>query len=99
MPVSRYADAQKTGLDRIIKLAKAMCLLVLTFRTIIDAKFPDSVPIQALMTAIAALCPLIAAADEEYQAYQLSTLLPPSDSADISGINPDADPAADPDIV
>ena len=85
-------------MDKIIKLAKAMCVLVLAFKVVIDAKFPDSVPIQALMVAIATVCTLLPAADEEFQAYNLSMLTPPEDSGDIVGINPEADPAEAPDL-
>lgn len=95
---SYYDDFQKTGLDKMLKIAKVLCRLVQTFRVIIDAKFPDSVPIQALMTAISLLCPLIADADAEFRAYQTDSTLPPADALETVGIDPDAPDAIDPDF-
>lgn len=93
-----YADYEKTGLDKMIKLAKVLCRLVQTFAVIINAKFPDSVPIQALLAAILALCPLIADADAEFLAYKIDSTLPPSDAGETVGINPDAPAAVDPEL-
>ena len=98
MASNPYEDYQKTGMDKMIKLAKVLCRLVATFKVVIDAKFPDNVAIQALMTAILALCPLIPDADAEFQAYQLDVTPPPSDAGEIIGINPDATPASPPDL-
>lgn len=96
--VNPYSDYQKTGLDKMIKFAKILCRLVMTFKVVIDAKFPDNVPIQALVTAILALCPLIPDADMAFAEYQLDQTLPPDDSGDITGINPDAPAAQPPDL-
>lgn len=93
-----YEDYKKTGMDKMIKLAKTLCRLVQVFKVVIDAKFPDSVPIQALVTAILALCPLIADADAAFLAYELDATLPPADAGDTIGINPDAPAAVAPDI-
>jgi len=93
-----YADYKKTGLDKMIKFAKVLCGLVATFKVVIDAKFPDNVAIQALVTAILALCPLIPDADAEFQAWALDQALPPADAGEIVGINPDAPAAVAPDI-
>jgi len=98
MAVNPYEDYQKTGLDKMIKLAKILCRLVQTFKVVIDAKFPDNIAIQALVTAILALCPLIPDADAEFQAYQLDQALPPEDAGEIVGINPDAPAAVDPEF-
>lgn len=93
-----YEDYKKTGLDKMIKLAKTLCFLVQTFEVIIRAKFPDSVPIMALLDAIKALCLLIPDADAEFQQWILDQTPPPADSADIAGINPDAPEAPEGDI-
>lgn len=93
-----YEDYKKTGLDKMIKLAKVLCRLVQTFKVIIDAKFPDSVPIQALVTAIIALCALIPDAESEFLAWELDQTLPPADVGDTLGINPDAPAAQPPDL-
>lgn len=99
MPVANpYEDYKKTGMDKMIKLAKVLCRLVQTFKVVIDAKFPDNVPIQALVTAILALCPLIPDADAEFQAWELDATLPPADAGDTIGINVDAPPAEPPDL-
>lgn len=99
MPANPYEDYQKTGLEKMIKFAKVLCGLVATFKVVIDAKFPDNVAIQALVTAILALCPLIPEADAEFKAYQLDMTLPPSDAGETGGINVDAPPAVPPDFV
>lgn len=93
-----YEDYKKTGLDKMIKLAKTLCLLVQTFEVIIRSKFPDSVPINALLDAIKTLCLLVPDADAAFQEWVLDQTPPPADSADIAGINPDAPAAVDPDI-
>lgn len=98
MPVNPYEDYQKTGMDKMIKLAKVLCRLVQTFEVIIRAKFPDNVAIIALLEAIKNLCVLIPDADAEFQAYILDQTLPPADPNEISGINPDAPSAKPPDL-
>lgn len=99
MAINPYEDYQRTGMDKMIKLAKVLCRLVQTFKVVIDAKFPDNVAIQALMTAILALCPLIPEADAEFQAFILSQTPPPADAGDTVGINPEAPAAVPPDFV
>lgn len=98
MPTNPYADYEKTGMDKMIKLAKVLCRLVQTFEVIIRAKFPDNVAIIALLEAIKNLCVLIPDADAEFQAYILDQTPPPSDPNEISGINPDAPAAQPPDL-
>lgn len=93
-----YEDYQKTGLDKMLKLAKTLCRLVQAFEVIIRAKFPDSVPIKALLVAIANLCQLLPAADAEFAAWELNTAPVPSDPMDTGGINPDAPEAIDPEF-
>lgn len=93
-----YADYQKTGLKKMIQLAKVLCQLVQTFEVIIRAKFPNSVPILALLTAIKELCALLPAADAEFQAFALDTTAIPSDTADLAGIDPSAPPAEPPSL-
>lgn len=94
-----YADYQKTGLDKMIKLAKTLCRLVLDFEVIIIAVFPDSDPIKFLLAAIKDLCALIPAAEAEFAAWEMNTALPPADPMDTAGINPEADEAVPPDFV
>jgi hypothetical protein len=98
MPVNPYEDYQKTGLDKMIKIARTLCRLVQTFEIIIRAKFPDSVPINALLSAIAALCLLIPEAETEFRAYVVDATPPPSDALDTVGIDESAPPAASPDL-
>lgn len=93
-----YESYEKTGLDKMIKLAKVLCRLVLTFEVIIRAKFPDSVPIIALLEAIKQLCVLVPDADADFQAYILDTTPPPADAGEAAGINPDAPAAQPPDL-
>lgn len=93
-----YVDYQKTGLDKMIKLAKILCRLVQTFEVIIRAKFPDSLPIIALLEAIKNLCLLVPDADAEFQAFILDQTPPPADASEAAGINPDAPAAQPPDL-
>ena len=93
-----YEDYKKTGMDKMIKLAKTLCFLVATFEVIIRAKFPDSVPIIALLDAIKVLCTLLPEADAEFQQWILDQTPPPADSGDIAGINPEAPAAPEGDI-
>jgi|SRR5690349_11665585 len=93
-----YADYKKTGMDKMLALAKTLCRLVQAFEVIINAVFPDSVAIQLLLTAIKNVCALLPDAEAEFYAWQLDQTLPPADAGDALGIIVDAPPAQAPDI-
>jgi hypothetical protein len=94
-----YSDYKKTGMDKMLALAKTLCRLVNAFETIIINVFPDSPAIILLMGAIKNVCALLPEAEGEFLQWQLDQTLPPADAGDISGINPDAPAAIDPDFV
>jgi hypothetical protein len=99
LPASPYADYERTGMDKMIKLAKVLCKTVAAFEVIIRAKFPDNGAIIVLLEAIKNVCLLLPAADAEFAVWELSQQPPPIDSGDTAGIDPTAPPAADPDLV
>lgn len=92
-----YADYQKTGLKKMLALAKVLCDLTLRFKHIILANFPDSLPIAALLIAIENLCTKIPDADAEFQAFNQDVTLPPSDPSTAAGVDPSAPAAVAPD--
>lgn len=97
--MSMYENYEKTGYKKMLDLAKTLCRLVQTFEVIIRAKFPDSVPIIALLDAIKVLCELLPAADDAFQSLTLNTTPPESDAEMTPGYDPSAPAAVDPDFV
>jgi hypothetical protein len=97
MPTSPYDDYKKTGVNKMLALAKTLCRLVQMFRVIIVAKFPESGAIYALLIIIDQLCELLPEADAEFKAYN-DSLVPPADtSEETGGYDPSAPEALPPD--
>lgn len=90
MPTDAYDDFKRDGLDKLIKLAKVMCATVNTFAPIIRGKYRDNVAIIALLEAISAVCSLLPEAQAEFDAFPPDDGLPPVDTSNIVGINPNA---------
>jgi hypothetical protein len=93
-----YANIERDGMTKIIALAKALCRIVSAVSHIIKGKFPGSEPIQVLLQAIEALCPLIADAELAAITYGGNNDVPLTDPDGIAGINPSRPPAEEPDI-
>lgn len=93
-----YADYKKTGMDKMLALAKTLCRLVQAFEVVINNVFPDSPAIILLMGAIKNVCALLPDAETEFVAWQLDQTPPPADASETAGINPDAPAASAPDI-
>jgi len=88
----------RDGLDRLIKLAKAMCAIVATFSALLLKKYPDNELIQSLLAAIAVVCALIPEVEGEFLVDTGTNDEPLEDPSGINGINPSLPPAEDPDF-
>jgi len=87
---SPYESYNRDGLNKLIKLARAMCIIVTTFAAIIEAKYNDKPNIIALLNAIKAVCLLLPDAQNEFDAIPSDDPAFPIVSSEIAGINPDA---------
>lgn len=83
----------RDGLDRLVKLGKALCALVATFTPVLIAKYPDNARITGLIAAINAVCALLPAIENEFLVDTGDNSDPLEDPSTINGINPDR-PAA-----
>lgn len=88
----------RDGLDRLVKLAKAMCAIVATFSALLLKKYPDNELIASLLAAIAVVCALIPEVESEFLVDTGTNEDPLEDPSGINGINPSLPPASDPDI-
>lgn len=95
---SPYDEFKRDGVNRLLKLARAMCVLVNAFAAIITTKYRDFPAILALVVAIQNLCQLLPDAEQEFVAIASQDSPIPPDSGDIAGINPEAPPPPDPDV-
>lgn len=93
---SPYADYKKDGMDRLLKLGRALCALVLTFAPVIRGKYGANVAIIALLTAVENLCPLIGDAEAEFLALGSDDPPIPSDPSTLTGINASAPESGEP---
>jgi len=88
----------RDGLDRLIKLAKAMCAIVATFSALLLKKYPDNELIQSLLAAIGVVCALIPEVEGEFLIDTGTNEDPLEDPSGINGIDPSLPPASAPDI-
>lgn len=95
--VDGYPD--RDGLDKLVKLAKAMCAIVATFSALLLKKYPDNELITSLLAAIAVVCALIPEIEGEFLIETGLNEDPLEDPSGIAGINPSLPPAEDPDFV
>lgn len=89
----------RDGMDKLIKLAKALCTTVNTFSALIQRKYPDSPLIPLLLTAIAGVCALIPDLENEFLEYGGFNDTPLNEPESIAGIDPSALPALPPEYV
>lgn len=87
----------RDGIDKLVKLAKAMCATVALFSGIIKSKYPDNDLINSLLAAIAVICALIPEVENEFLEKTGDNSDPVENPADIPGLNPDAPAAVSPD--
>lgn len=88
----------KDGIDKLVKLGKAMCALVATFTPLILKKYPDNDTINALLLAISGVCALLPQVENEFLVDTGDNSDPLEDPDGTNGINPSAPPADAPDI-
>jgi hypothetical protein len=88
----------KDGIDKLVKLGKAMCALVVTFTPIIIKKYPDNETIIGLLAAIAVVCGLLPDVEAEFLIETGDNSDPLADPDSTAGVNPSLPPASAPDI-
>lgn len=86
----------RDGLDKLIKLAKAMCQTVALFAPILIAKYPDNPTILALLAAIRTVCALVPDVDAEFLQPTGDNDPILEDPTNIPGMDPGAPPAPEP---
>lgn len=92
------AFTTRDGLDKIVKLGKAMCKAVLLFTPILLKKYPDNETIANLLAAINVVCQLLPDVENEFLAPEGTNEDPLEDPSSIPGINPSLPPAEGGDI-
>lgn len=86
----------RDGIDKLVKLGKAMCATVATFTPLLLKKYPDNATIAALLAAIGAVCALLPETENEFL-IETGTNDDPLEFPElIPGINPGLPPAPDP---
>jgi len=88
----------RDGIDKLVKLAKAMCATVALFSALLLKKYPDNELIASLLAAIGVICALIPEVESEFLIDTGLNQDPLEDPAGINGINPSLPPAEAPDI-
>lgn len=96
---SPYADVKRDGMNSLLKFAKLLCAIVQSFGAVIRSKYADNPAIIALVTAIDAVCALLPEAQAEFAEFPSDDGLPPSDPSEALGIDENAPPAPDPEII
>lgn len=88
----------RDGVDKLVKLGKAMCNTVALFTPILIKKYPDNELISALLLAIQGVCALLPEVENEFLIEEGTNEDPLEDPAGIPGVNPGLPPAPDPGI-
>jgi hypothetical protein len=77
----------RDGLDKLIKLGKALCMLVATFSPILLRKYPDNPTIAALLAAIAGVCALIPEVEATFDLTYGDNTIPLEDPSSTPGLD------------
>lgn len=88
----------RDGIDKLVKLGKAMCGIVATFTPLILKKYPDNETINGLLAAIGAVCALLPDVENEFLIEGGTNDVPLEDPAEIAGIDVTRPPAEAPDF-
>jgi len=88
----------RDGLDKLVKLGKAMCNTVALFAPILIGKYPDNTTITALLAAIQGVCALLPDVENTFLVETGDNTIPNDNPELVAGINPDAPAAIPPDI-
>lgn len=87
----------RDGMDKLINVAKALCVTINTFAPLLLKKFPDSPLIPLLITAIQGVCALIPELENEFSEVTWDNSVPSDTPEATVGINPDAEQSYPPD--
>lgn len=88
----------RDGIDKLVKLAKALCRTVQLFTPLLLKKYPGNELIQTLLTAINGVCLLIPEVENEFLEPEGLNTDPLADPDGTPGINPSLPPAEEPDF-
>ncbi len=88
----------RDGIDKLVKLAKALCRTVQLFTPLLLKKYPDNELIQTLLTAINGVCLLIPEVENEFLIEEGLNEDPLENPEEVNGINPSLPPAPAPDL-
>lgn len=70
LPTGPYENRSRDGWSKITGLAQTLCRANSEFGPTLRSKWTNSLPVQALLTALDALCPLITPAmDDTFDTY------------------------------
>lgn len=92
--VDGFSD--RDGLDRMVKLGKALCGIVAAVSPLLLLKYPDNETIAELLAAIGAVCLLLPTVEAEFLTETGTNEIPIETPELIPGINPGLPPAPDP---
>lgn len=88
----------RDGIDKLVKLGKAMCRAVQLFTPLLLKKYPDNELIKDLIAAIGVVCSLLPDVENEFLIPEGTNEVPLDDPSEIIGINPSLPPAGEGDI-
>lgn len=94
MHVEGFPD--KDGIDKLVKLGKAICRTVQIFTPLLLRKYPDNPTITALLAAINTMCGIIPQLEAEFLVEGGDNSDPLDDPDMTTGVNPSLPPAPDP---
>lgn len=92
--VEGFSD--RDGLDRIVKLGKAICAITAAVSPLLLLKYPDNETIVELLAAIAAVCLLLPTVEAEFLIETGRNDIPLDTPELIPGIRDGLEPAPDP---
>lgn len=87
----------RDGIEKLLKLMKALCATIALFAPLLLKKFPDSPLIPILITAIQGVCALIPELENEFTEITWTNDVPLDTPEETIGINPDAEQSYPPD--
>jgi len=92
--VEGFSD--RDGIDRLVKLGKAMCAIVAAVSPLLLLKYPNNETIVELLAAIGAVCLLLPTVEAEFLVEEGTNEIPLESPELIPGINPSLPVAPDP---
>lgn len=83
----------RDGIDKLVKLGKAICRTVQLFTPILKGKYPDNPLIDGLLIAINNVCLLLPEIENEFLIEGGTNEVPLDDPSETIGIDPSLPPA------